>query len=54
MITRHLQIKWLSGTVKTDMSGNPGSLTEPEGMVALIVLDSKALRFSPSLIELRN
>lgn len=38
MITRHLQIKWLSGNVKTDTSGNPESLTEPEGMVALIVL----------------
>jgi hypothetical protein len=39
MITRHLQIKWLSGNVKMDTSGNPGLLTEPEGMDALIVLD---------------
>ena len=46
MITRHLQIKWLSGNAKTDTSGNPGLLTEPEGMDVLIVLDKIALDFS--------
>lgn len=38
MITRHLQIKWLSGNAKTDTSGNLGLLTEPEGMDAPIAL----------------
>ena len=46
MITRHFLIKWLSGNVETDTSGNPGLLTEPEDMDALIVLDKIALDFS--------
>ena len=49
MITRHLQIKWLSGNVKMDTSGNPELLTEPEGMDALIVLEEKSLRFLQGL-----
>ena len=45
MITRHLQIKWLSGNAKTDTSGKLGLLTGLEGMDALIVLDKKSLSF---------